>query len=220
MEIKNKSLPEPLKRWLRSLPDNAEPRRYKTTLKCEKRDGGPPKISGYAAVFNSDSEDLGFIEEIKPGAFKDTIARSDVRALFNHEPSLIFGRQGVNLRLKEDKTGLYMETDPVATSTYRMVSENIEAGLINQQSFAFTVPEGGDKWNDDYSRRTIYKIDQIFDVSPVTYPAYSDTSVALRSRDAAKGSPTTAGNPSYEGPTTLDKELFDKIEKLKRKIEL
>ena len=189
-----------------------------TKIKVEERHDGPPKISGYAAVFNSQSEDLGFREIIKPGAFKKAIKKSDVRALMNHDPNLIFGRQGVNLRLREDKHGLHMEAEPVATSTYRMVAENIAAGLITQQSFAFTVPNGGDEWNDDYSKRTINEVDQIFDVSPVTYPAYSDTSVALRSRDAAKGSPTTAGNPSYEGPTPLDKKLFDKIDKLKERI--
>ena len=187
-------------------------------IKLEQRDDGPPKISGYAAVFNSQSEDLGFREVIKPGAFKNALKKSDVRALMNHDPNLIFGRQGVNLRLKEDRNGLHMEAEPVATSTYRMVSENIAAGLITQQSFAFTVPDGGDEWNDDYSKRTINEIDQVFDVSPVTYPAYSDTSVALRSRDAAKGSPTIAGNPLYEGPTTLDKKLFDKMENLKARL--
>ena len=149
-------------------------------LAVEKREDGTTKISGYAAIFNSDSEDMGFIERIKPGAFKSALKKSDVRALFNHDPNLIIGRSGVNLNLKEDKTGLHIEVSPLATSTYKMVEENISAGLVTQQSFAFTVEE--DEWNDDYTQRTVKKVGQIFDVSPVTYPAYSDTTVALRCR--------------------------------------
>lgn len=152
-------------------------------LGVEKREDGTAKISGYAAVFNKDSEDMGFIERIKPGAFKSALKKSDVRALFNHDPNLIIGRSGVNLSLKEDKKGLWMEVSPIPTDTYRMVAENIASGLVTQQSFAFTVAE--EEWADDYSTRMIKKIDQVFDVSAVTYPAYPDTTVALRSRQEA-----------------------------------
>ena len=152
-------------------------------LGVEKREDGTAKIAGYAAVFNKDSEDMGFIERIKPGAFKSALKKSDVRALFNHDPNLIIGRSGVNLSLKEDKKGLWMEVSPIPTDTYRMVAENIASGLVTQQSFAFTVSE--DEWDEDFATRTIKKIDQVFDVSAVTYPAYPDTSVALRSKDAA-----------------------------------
>ena len=106
-----------------------------TNLKVERRNDGTVKIAGYAAVFNKDSEDMGFIERIKPGAFKNALRKSDVRALFNHDPNHIIGRTGVNLTLKEDNRGLYMEVEPIDTATYRMVAENIEAGLVTQQSF-------------------------------------------------------------------------------------
>ena len=164
-------------------------------LQAEERADGSVKISGYAAVFDSDSEDMGFIERIKPGAFKAALKKSDTRALFNHDPNLIFGHAGVNLSMKEDKTGLYMEVDPVNTTTYRMVEENIRSGLVTQQSFAFTVKE--DEWNEDFTRRTINKVDQIFDVSPVTYPAYADTSVALRSMESAKEKITSKETKQY-----------------------
>lgn len=174
-----------------------------TQLTVETREDGPPRISGYAAVFNRESEDLGFREVIKPGAFKKALKKSDVRALFNHDPNLIIGRSGVNLHLKEDKTGLHMTVDPIATSTYRMVAENIQAGLVSQQSFAFTVAPGGDEWDQDYQHRSIHEVDEVFDVSPVTYPAYADTTVALRTREAAKGSPKIAGDPAEDGPKTI-----------------
>jgi len=176
-------------------------------LQAEERADGSVKISGYAAVFDSDSEDMGFIERIKPGAFKAALKKSDTRALFNHDPNLIFGRAGVNLSMKEDKTGLYMEVDPINTTTYRMVEENIRSGLVTQQSFAFTVKE--DEWNEDFTRRTINKVDQIFDVSPVTYPAYADTSVALRSLEKAKAITEKDGDVSGDEPPTSAPQAID-----------
>ena len=178
-------------------------------LRSESKDG-KSKIVGYAAVFDRDSEDMGFIEVIKPGAFRKAIKKADTRALFNHDPNLIFGRSGVNLKLREDENGLLMEVDPVDTSTYRMVQENIDAGLVTQQSFAFTVASDGAEWNDDLTRRTINEVDEIFDVSPVTYPAYPDTTVALRSRDETKERRSAdpmiddAANPPEQTPMSVD----------------
>jgi HK97 family phage prohead protease len=174
-------------------------------LKIEKReDGKSGKISGYAAVFNRDSENMGFIERIAPGAFKSAIRNGDVRALRNHNPDFIFGRQGVNMRLKEDDTGLWMEVDPVDTPAYRSMAADIEAGLITQQSFGFTVEK--DEWKDqdkETPKRTIVKVARLFDVSPITYPAYPDTSVALRSldkikKDAATGAQSATAHRARE----------------------
>ena len=166
-------------------------------LRVEKREDGSSNISGYAAVFDKDSEYMGFIERIDRKAFNEAIPKSDVRGLQNHDPNFIFARSGVNLTLKADKVGLHMDVSPLTTSTYKMVEENIRSGLITQQSFAFTVDE--DEWNEDFTRRTIKKIGQIFDVSVVTYPAYADTSVALRSLEKAKAIPVVEAN---ESPTT------------------
>jgi HK97 family phage prohead protease len=193
-----------------------------TNLTVEMRgEDGAAKITGYAAVFNSDSEDIGFIERIKPGAFKKALKKSDVRALFNHDPNYIIGRSGVNLHLAEDKTGLKMTVDPIPTETYRMVAENINAGLVTQQSFAFTVAD--DEWNEDYTQRTIKEVDEIFDVSPVTYPAYPDTTVALRARDKYKrgddrrGPKIAPGKPSG-APKSADKELWTRYDNLKKEM--
>jgi HK97 family phage prohead protease len=155
-----------------------------SSLAVEKRNGAFKSINGYAAVFDKDSEDMGFIERIDKKAFRDTDL-TDVRGLFNHDANLIFARSGVNLSLKVDKTGLFMEVEPINTSTFNMVAENIAAGLVTQQSYAFTVAK--DEWNEDYTERTILGIDKVFDVSPVTYPAYPDTTVALRAIRALKG---------------------------------
>ncbi|MCP4568397.1 MAG: HK97 family phage prohead protease [FCB group bacterium] len=158
----------------------------------ERKDGTPGSIYGYPIVYNKDSEDMGFIEQIAPGAARKALKRSDIRALKNHDASLIFGRAGVNLTIKEDKNGLRYEATPIDTKTFREVAEEVRLGLLTGQSFNFTVKR--DEWSDldtDNPKRTITEIDQIYDVGPVTYPAYQDTTVALRSMENAKKAPPT-----------------------------
>lgn len=170
--------------------NDIEKRTIKTELRVtRKEDGALPNIVGYAAVFNSDSEDMGFIERIKPGAFKDALKISDVRSLLNHDNNIILGRtKSGTLELKEDNKGLFMVTHPPDTQLVRdMVMTPIERGDIDQQSFGFTVAE--DSWtglDTDRPTRTIEKVRELFDVSVVTYPAYTDTSVALRSLGKAR----------------------------------
>jgi len=167
-----------------------EKRFFKTEFRVvRKEDGALPKIEGYAAVFNSDSEDMGFIERIRPKAFEGALKISDTRALFNHDPNYILGRQSNGtLTLTEDKKGLHMSVQPPDTQLVRdMILTPIERGDINQQSFGFTVES--DSWeglDTDKPVRTIEKVRELYDVSPVTFPAYQDTEVALRSLDAAK----------------------------------
>jgi HK97 family phage prohead protease len=172
---------------------NIEKRTIKTELRVVKQkqeDDALPVIEGYAAVFNSDSEDMmGFIERIRPGAFKEAIKISDVRSLFNHDANIVLGRNKAGtLEIKEDKKGLFMVTHPPDTQLVRdMVMTPIDRGDIDQQSFGFTVEK--DSWeglDTDKPVRTIEKIKELFDVSVVTYPAYQDTSVALRSLAEAR----------------------------------
>ena len=162
----------------------------------ERADGMGPKITGYAAVFDKWSDDLGgFKEKIRAGAFRKAIGKSDVRGLFNHDSNYVLGRQSNGtLTIKEDKSGLWMEIDPPDTQIIRdLVLAPIKRGDIKEQSFAFVIAEGGDEWKNLHGEkpnepvtRTITEVDELFDVSPVTYPAYPDTSVALRSMDKAK----------------------------------
>ena len=147
--------------------------------------GGPVRISGYAAVFNRLSEDLGgFREKIAPGAFSDALRRSDVRCLINHDPSQIVGRTGVNLVLREDRNGLFMElTAPEKPSQrFDQLVSDVENGLITQQSFGFIMPEGrsGERWEtvDGEQIRTLVRVEELSDCSPCTFPAYQDTSIA------------------------------------------
>ena len=167
-------------------------------LKIEKRDGKPPIISGHAAVFNSMSDDLGgFREQVMAGAFAEAIEKDDIRALFNHDSNYILGRNRAGtLRLSEDTRGLAIEIDAPDTQTIRdLVVAPIERGDVTGMSFGFSVRPGGQDWaKDDDGRviRTLKKL-RLFDVSPVVYPAYPATDVAvreLRGFIAAQFSPT------------------------------
>jgi hypothetical protein len=153
-------------------------------VKVEERgEGKKPKISGHAAVFDSLSENLGgFREKIDIGAFDDVL-KDDARALFNHDRNFVLGRVGAGtLRLSVDDTGLKYEIDPPDTQAARDLMTSMERGDINQSSFGFIIDS--DKWEEDEDGRTIRtitKVRELKDVSPVTYPAYTDTAVAVRS---------------------------------------
>lgn len=155
------------------------------SLKIETREDGKKKIIGHAAVFNMLSEDLGgYREQIAPGAFKEAIGRDDVRAVFNHDPNIVLGRNGAGtLKMYEDSRGLAVEIDPPETQLVRdMVLAPMERGDITQMSFAFSILPNGQDWAKDENGiviRTIKRV-KLFDVSPVTYPAYPQTDVGLR----------------------------------------
>lgn len=141
------------------------------------------KITGHAAVFNELSEDLGgFREKIAPGAFADTIQDGDVRALWNHDTNFVLGRTKANtLRLSEDDIGLATEYDFPDTSFARDLLTLIRRGDVSQQSFGFMVLPDGEKWRLEEGGliRILTKV-ELFDVSPVTFPAYPQTDVKAR----------------------------------------
>lgn len=149
-------------------------------------------IEGYGSVFNSRSVDLGgFQEIIAPGAFDGVIERSDVKALLDHNPSrgiLARSRNGQgSLQLTVDERGLKYSFDAPHTNLGDEVVEGLKRGDYSQSSFAFTVEdESWTKEEDGTYLRTINKIGGLYDVSIVANPAYTDTSVALRSLDAFK----------------------------------
>jgi len=149
-------------------------------------DDESPKITGYAAKFNKWSLDLGgFREKIQKGAFDEAVEKSDVRALKNHDPNLLLGRTSSGtLRLNTNARGLGFEIDPPDTSTGRDTVTEIRRKDITGCSFSFTTAEDDWKYLEDGRvERTIIKVDELFDVGPVTYPAYPDTTVAARSME-------------------------------------
>jgi HK97 family phage prohead protease len=140
-------------------------------------------VAGYAAVFNKDSQDLGgFTERIASGAFAAALKVSDVRALFNHDPNHILARNtSGTLRLLEDENGLRYEFDAPNTTLGNDLLEMIRRGDVNQSSFGFTVEKDSWEERDGKVYRTIKQVKRLYDVSPVTYPAYPDATVAVRS---------------------------------------
>ena len=152
-------------------------------LRVKRNDAGQPQIQGYAAVFNSMSQDLGgFREVIAPGAFAADLANNpDVRALFNHDESLILGRtKSGTLQLSEDETGLFWVCTLPDTAVARDLMVSIERGDVDQCSFGFFCLDDEWQMQDGTPLRTV-KTAGLFDVSAVTYPAYEATSVGVRS---------------------------------------
>jgi HK97 family phage prohead protease len=154
-------------------------------IKVEARAEGETKtVVGYAALFNSEMRTRSMREVILPGAF-DGCLEDDVRCLFNHDESLVLGRaKSGTVRISTDGTGLVYECDLPDTNLGNDLATLMARGDVAESSFAFIVADDGSEWEypvDDVPLRVIKKISRLYDVSPVTYPAYADTSVALRS---------------------------------------
>ncbi|SFF96593.1 HK97 family phage prohead protease [Prevotella sp. KH2C16] len=192
------------------------------TTKIEKRYCGVPlevraaegseesrTITGYAAVFDSDSVDMGFTERLASGCFDGVIERSDVVALYNHseEPGVL--ARSVNgdgtLRLTVDDKGLRCEFDAPHTRLGDDMLESVRRGDIRGMSFAFTVSK--DTWehtDDDRYVRTIDQVEQLYDVSLVVTPAYDATSVEVNKLEGLK-----AVNP----PAAPDEAYYENLKK-------
>lgn len=138
--------------------------------------------AGYAYVFGKRSQNLGgFVEQVAPGFGKKSLQEQDVRALFNHDPNMILGRLGAGtLRMEEDATGGAYEIDLPDTSVGRDVAKLLERQDVAGSSFGFRTIE--DDWSETeqgFPLRTL-KQGSLRDVGPVTFPAYTDSSSALR----------------------------------------
>lgn len=192
---------------------------------------GKPVIEGSGAVFNRESDDLGgFVELIEPGFFDDVMG-DDVRALWNHNDDIPLGRSVIGTLdlAQSDKSLDYViwinEDDQEAMSKYAKVKR----GDVSESSFAFTVKRqgrgdamDGDRWEsvDGKTVRILVKggCRQLFDVSPVTYPAYPQTNVSadVRSR-FEQFQQSLAGGPEGDGESL---EAQVRQEQNRRRLEL
>lgn len=150
------------------------------------------KIQGYALRFNEESNLLGeFYEVISPEALEEA-DMSDVRMLINHDQNYVIGRTTAGtLDLEVTEEGLYFRCTLPPTSYARDIYENIKLGNVSQCSFGMVVGSDGDSFerrDDGIFKRTINKIQSIFDCSVVSFPAYNSSSVepALRSIEHIK----------------------------------
>lgn len=162
-----------------------------TELRIRNEESGKRMIEGHAAVFDSWSETLGgmfpFKEIVRQGAFAASIQKDDIRALFNHDPNYVLGRNKAGtLELVEDDVGLRVRILPPDTSWARDLQTSIDRGDISQMSIGFVVEE--DEWStaNGIDTRELKRV-QLFDVSPVTYPAYTATDVGVRAMQEYEG---------------------------------
>ena len=160
--------------------------RFVADLLDVRSDGDATFITGYAAVFNRLSKNLGgFVERIAPGAFKRVLnSGSEVQAWFNHDPNTLLGSTASGtLDLREDDTGLRYEFRIDRTdSDHERVLSKVRRGDLKGSSFGFRV--ASDEWGtteEDFPQRTVIEVAELRDVGPVSVPAYPDTAVALRS---------------------------------------
>lgn len=161
--------------------------------KVTRREGGSPIIEGYAAVFyrrgDSGTEyrlDKDIVERISPKAFERAVKeKHDARGLFNHDKNFILGRvEAGTLRLSVDERGLRYEIDVPDTTAGRDVVTSIERGDLSGSSFAFEPSARGVKWTEE-GRTLVRNLEDldVFDVGPVTMPAYTGTTTGLRNED-------------------------------------
>lgn len=170
-----------------------------------RRTEGKPRITGYAAVFNRQSVMLyGYRETILPGAFADSLM-GDIRALWQHDTAQVLGRtKAGSLRLWEDDNGLAFELTPPDTQTGRDAVTLIERGDVDQMSFGFNVPTGGDGWaeDDDGTPLRLLRKANLVEISPVTFPAYPDTAVAIM-----RSAPDWVQRALTQGGVHIDRKL-------------
>lgn len=137
---------------------------------------GGMTFEGYAAVFNSPSEPLPFIERVAPGAFRRSLrSRNDIKLLWNHDMGSVLGstRAGT-VSLVEDNYGLKVRAELPNTTLGRDTAELLRRGDVDSMSFGFSVPAGGDEWSNDGKERTLRSV-RLHEISIVAFPAYTAT---------------------------------------------
>ena len=149
---------------------------------------GTGMIHRYGAVYYDGTPNTeyqlwpGMVERIMPGAFSQAVNRDDVRALFNHDTNMVLGRKSAGtLRIFDDNRGLRYEIDPGETTVYRDVAQFIKRKDVQGSSFAFMITDEQPRKENGIRIREIRGV-ELFDVGPVTFPAYESTSTGVRMR--------------------------------------
>lgn len=166
---------------------NAEHRQVRTvpTQFSTREDGdGSMHIVGYFAVFNSNYEIApGMTESVAPGAFSRSLAANDIRALINHDTTLVIGRtKAGTLTLREDEHGLWGDIlvnpkDQDAVNAY----ERVKRGDVDQCSFGFDPVSEETETRADGSVHWTLRDVELYEVSICTFPAYAETNIQARS---------------------------------------
>ena len=203
-----------------------------TTEERKDKAGEQPVITGYAAVFDQPSVLIrewwgdGFVEKIKAGAFAESLENDDIRSLWNHNSDFPIGRtKNGSLVLEEDDHGLRYRCTPPATQLAKDFVETIRSGYVDGMSFGFSVLD--ESWFEDEMGqlvRTLLKI-KLYEVSPVTWPAYPQTEAQVR---AALGAAPLGDKPEIPAvlrraaagePSAIDAQVRMQLRRLRLDIE-
>ena len=165
---------------------NREKRQMRTasTEFATRDDNGALAIEGYFAVFNSNYDIApGLSESIAPGAFDNTLS-GDIRALINHDTTLVLGRTKANtLQLRTDNHGLWGHIDINPNDTDAMNLYNrVQRGDVDQCSFGFDIISEETDFREDGSIHWTITEVVLYEVSPCTFPAYEETNIAARTK--------------------------------------
>jgi hypothetical protein len=190
-----------------------ETREFEISLEL-REDGDQMTLTGYAALFNSRSENLGgFTEVIAPGAFSRSLkSRNDIKLLWNHDTSAVLGstRSGT-LKLVEDERGLRVEASLPNTTHGRDARELVKRGDVTGFSFGFTIPgRGGDEWNSEGTERTLKSV-RLHEVSLTPFPAYTATNGTAQMRGLDKVAKRAEVDPDQLADSLLKLEQGEEI---------
>lgn len=180
-------------------------------FRAESDNGALGTLSGYAAVFNSDttidSWEGRFIERLAPGSFAKTLKdRGDkVKVLFNHgfDPSIGDKPLGKPKVMREDKRGLFVEVPLDDTSYNRDLVASLRSGALDGMSFRFSVVREDIDDSDDMPVRTLREV-KLYEFGPVTFPAYEATTAGVRAREAYQAWRATHPNKISEADEAED----------------
>lgn len=187
----------------------------------EEDDDMPMRFRGYAAVFDSPSEPLPFIETIRPGAFTRSLnSGHEVRMFLNHNSDQVLGstRSGT-MNLTEDDHGLLVEAQLPPTTAGRDLSILMQRGDVHSMSFGFSVPTDGDSWSADRSSRELREV-RLHEVSVVSgFPAYAATEGATVRTidDESEEQPEERTEETVDEPSGMPTELAARYLTLRNK---
>lgn len=183
-----------------------------------RTEGEGKVIKGYAAVFNTLTRiNDRFQEKIAPGAFSESLAKNDIRALWSHNSDLVIGRnKNGSLKLREDEHGLAFENTLPDTQIGRDTFENVRSGLVTGVSFGFFVKkQSWEQGSDGAPHTRTLEIVDLIEISPTAFPAYQQTHVAARtSEDALKEIETSWAFEELERGKPLISDLRQRLDHL------
>ena len=194
-------------------------------MRAEKTDDGKMTIEGYPIVYEKYANMWGWREIIRAGAATEALKRSDEVVLWNHESGQPMARKkNGTLEVREDKKGVFIRADVSGTVWGRDGYEAIESEVVDKMSFAFDIASGGDVWTWEeidgvkIEVREITEFGEIYDYSPVTYPAYEDTEVDARSKELAERNKPQPEASGEAGTAVLEvmRDARENIEQMKR----